>query len=308
MMGIDFIDISDYDKDRGGEDILDITNIRRGSDLGKLAICEKCVVRYTQDRQPFVKYMFRDGAGRSIVGREFGIDDIGDAHQKMKRMLNTVVYVSFDVDYFNGLCLRVKKVIPAPEEVSTKVKDKFFTMKILGYDTELEYFETLLKKMQIEDGIRAVFEYMNVEFSIQNGSYPGIMEGLKGSALKMVNTLSAIAISMYDKVESKRLITAYILVQTILAVSNGDALSSIKVLNSMEDIVGANITPSLKKIYELTKSSIYMIHGFSKDMLDSGAIFIEMTHRYLMESLEMKTIIDRSIGIFEYNGAIVEKR
>lgn len=309
-MSSEFISITNFNREeeKGSEEILDLSNLGKGINISKFAVCEKCIVKRGVDDKPFVRYYFRDKLGKMIVGREYGIEDLTSAHSIMTSMTGSIVRVTFDVSYFNGYYLKVNKVDLVSKNISDQIKDKFFRMYIDGFEAEIKFFNSVVNNLGMTANTMSVYNNFEVEFKLKEGYYFNVMEGLKGSPLRLVNTFSSIAISMCEKLEGRLQVAAYVFTEAILVEAKGSVIDVIKVLNKFKSIVEANIGPQINNIYNIVESTICLIFNLDKPIYDCKAVFPAHTREYVMKELETKSQLSRQIGIFEYDGKIMEKR
>lgn len=303
----EFINISDY-HNSPNDNILDIQNLGAKTGQVKIAICAKCVVKRTVDNNPFISYTFKDYKGRTISGRQFAVENLDENISKLVTLKNQPLLINYDTDYFRGFYLKINSVKFISVEQAREVKDKFFITEIEGLTKEKAFFIETLQEIKPNENYMSIYRLFNVEDRLSNGYYDDVLEGLKGSPVKVVNLFASNVITMFNRKEGKYLILAFILLESILASCDNSPLQVTRNLDSLAELCKNNIDPAIKRIYELVESSVFLIFNFDKQLFDSGSIYITSIRKFLLETLSCQNEIDRQIGVFDYKGNIFEKR
>lgn len=305
----EFLTIEDYNsRTEVSDTLLDIKKLSYQKDIAKICICEKCTVGNTINGEPFLRYLFKDINGRRIVGRQFGVTDLGNSTELLTSVQKRVVRIKFTPSIFQGFYLQVTDLKIIPVQESAAIQKKFFTNSIKDIEAESAYMKQYANMLIANPNIKKVYQEFNVEYKLSEGFYEEVLEGLKGSPLKLVNVFFGCSSTMFDKQMAAEMTTAYMFIEAIKSVTEKDSKNELVSLLELKSICDAYIDPEVKLIYDIVDSTIYLMLGLERERFQSYSIFIKRIRDFSITTYKDFNWVSNSNGIFTKDGKLFERR
>lgn len=309
-----FLALGDYldsDSQQFGEDdkpIFRISDVRMQVDKDIFAICEYCTPRQDVNHKTYLRFLFRDCNGQRMPGRMYsqnqGFDNMANV---MHGLLGNVVKMKFSLEYFNTFYLKVKEIYVVDKKASDRLKNEFFQKDIPNFVGEFDFFKRAFYPA-LTGNVELLYNSFNTEFILTNGYYEDVMNGLRGSSIRVCNLFASNVMNSYSQQYGTILNTAFLFIEAILIAGQIDTIQSVEKFKQLMNLAETVMDPNVRLILNIVESYIYYSLNFVKPMYDSSTLYIDSVRNHTLNLLRQSNMIDNNPDVFEYNGKFFEKR